>query len=977
MRQMMYVLTAILGMSVAGFGQDNSQKISGSLRLATANIGAEETVSAWIVLTDKGRSSAARFEEARRLLSERAIVRRQKMRPASELIQFKDLPLEGSYVQAIRPMVSKIRQTSRWFNAVSAEVTKSQIDALTQLSFVAQVDLVVKLRKNDESIEWMSSSAPGGGGKVNLVDSLNYGSSYTQVSQINVPAVHNSGIHGEGVIIGVFDAGFNNLTHPVFSSMDILATHDFVNGDSSVADDGDMGSGSHGTNTLSVIGGYASGQLIGPAFAASYVLAKTENTESETPVEEDNWIAAVEWADGYGIDVISCSLGYIGFDGQSYYTWAWMNGDSCRITKAADMATWEGIVVVNSAGNEGDNSQHNTLGAPADGDTVIAAGAVGSNGTRVYFSSVGPTTDGRIKPDVMAMGSGVKAATGSPGATSYSSVDGTSFSCPLTAGVCALILSANPSLTPFQVRDALRNTANNAINPNKYYGWGIVNALNAVDYYRAVITHTPLGDTENEAGPYPVTATITSQMTLVADSIQLVYGAGDALDHSIIMTPTGTPNQYTASIPSMGSNVTIGYYIQVVNTQGIHTTAPSNAPATFYSFHVGADIVAPVIVHSPLGDQGMSSWPPDVTADVTDNLSVDSVIVEFFVNSVPQNSFVLVNQGGPTFGHSFPEVTVALNDTIRYRILAKDGATVPNVVFDPPAGYHMFRIGSLSVFSTDLNSTNGGFTGTVEWEWGAPSGAGAPVPHSSPNVWATNLDGNYGDETYSQLTLPEMTVASDNASFSFWHVYNAENTYDGGNVKISLNGGPFQIVTPVGGYPLAALDDGNPMAGQPAFSGTNLTWTQKTFNLSGIALGGDDIVIRLDFASDISITSIGWYVDDFSAVGIGTVIVDVENENHGVPDRFSLWQNYPNPFNPTTTIRFQLPEASTVSLAIYNALGQEVRSLLRETQKPAGTASVSWDGKDYAGRAVGSGVYLYRLTTNSGYSKVMKMMLLK
>lgn len=976
MRQVMYVLTAILGMSAAGLAQDYSKKISGSLQLAAASIGADETVSAWIVLTDKGLPSAARQDEARRLLSERAMVRRQKMRPASELIQFKDLPLEGTYVQAIRPMVSRLRQTSRWFNAVSAEVTKSQIDALAQLPFVAQVDLVVKLRKHDESIEWNSSSAPGGG-KFNLVDSLNYGSSYTQVSQINVPAVHNLGIHGEGVIVGVFDAGFNNLGHAAFSSMNILATHDFVNGDSSVADDGDMGEGSHGTNTLSVIGGYASGQLIGPAFAASYVLAKTENTESETPVEEDNWIAAVEWAETYGIDVISCSLGYIGFDGQSYYNWTWMNGDSCRITKAADMATWEGIVVVNSAGNEYDNSQHNTLGAPADGDTVIAVGAVNSSGSRVSFSSVGPTTDGRIKPDVMAMGSGVKAAYGSPGATGYESVSGTSFSCPLTAGVCALILSANPSLTPFQVRDALRNTANNAINPNKYYGWGIVNALNAVNYYRAVITHTPLGDTENEAGPYPVTATITSQMTLVPDSIRLIYGVGNALDQTITMNPTGTPNQYTASIPSMGSNVTIGYYVEVVNTQGIHSTAPSNAPAMFYSFHVGADIVAPVIVHSPLGDQGLSSWPPDVTADVTDNLIVDSVIVEFLVNSVPQNPFVLGHEGGSVFSGAFPAVSVALSDTIRYRIMAKDGATIPNVVFDPPSGYHVFRIGSLSVFSTDLNSTNGGFTGTLEWEWGAPSGAGAPVPHSSPNLWATNLDGNYDDETYSQLTLPEMTVASDNASFSFWHVYNAESVYDGGNVKISLNGGPFQIVTPVGGYPLAALDDGNPMAGQPAFSGTNLTWTQKSFNLAGTAHAGDDIVIRLDFASDISITSIGWYVDDFSAVGIGTVIVDVENDRNGIPSRFSLWQNYPNPFNPTTTIRFQLPQVSTVSLDIYNALGQEVRSLLLSRPMPAGTVSVSWDGRDNAGHAVGSGVYLYRLTTNSGYSKVMKMMLLK
>lgn len=957
--------------------QDLNSKLTPGLVRAIGDLEEGKTLSIWITLTDKGPSLAAKHDEAQGRLSERALRRRSKMRSQSDLITFKDYSLEDTYVQRVQNIVTRLRQTSRWFNALSVEATASQIRELAALPFVSRIDPVMKLRRSDHWSE--RSSGESVSPKTSIMDTLNYGTSYTQVAQINVPAVHQSGNHGEGIMVAVFDAGFNNLTHPAFSTMDIVATHDFVNGDSSVGDDGDMGEGSHGTNTLSVIGGYAPGQLIGPAFGASYVLAKTENTDSETPVEEDNWIAAVEWAEGYGVDLISCSLGYIGFDGQTYYNWTWMNGDSCRITIAADMATWEGIVVVNSAGNEGDNSAHNTLGAPADGDTVIAAGAVNSGGTRVSFSSVGPTVDGRIKPDVMAMGSGVKAAFGSPGATGYESVSGTSFSCPLTAGVCALILSANPSLTPYQVREALRTTASNAGAPNKYYGWGIVDAFDAVHYYSAVISHVPLSDTEDETGPYTVTATITSLMPLVADSIRLVYGSAGALTNSVLMTPTGTPNVYSADIPSQGPNANIQYYIRVVNNFGIQTTLPSDAPVSYFSFHAGVDTVLPVIIHSPLGDQGLDFWPAEVAADVTDNLGVDSVLIEFRVNGIEQAPFVLAKDSlTNTYRGSFPQVVLALNDSIEYRVRAVDGAVGHNQSFDPATGYWVFHIGSFTSFSDNLNATDGGFQGTMDWEWGTPSGAGAPAPHSSPNLWATNLQGNYSDDMLATLTLPEMMVASGGASFSFWHVYDTENAWDGGNVKASVNGGPFQVITPVGGYPLASLNTGNPLAGQPGFSGTSMTWQQKTFNLAGIAQAGDNIVIRFDFGTDGSVTDLGWYVDDFSAVDVGSILVDADDAGKGASSKiFSLDQNYPNPFNPSTTIRFTMGQPGLVTIRIYNVLGQEVRRLLNDSRRTAGTHHITWDGRDGGGHSVSSGIYWYRMTTASGWSMSRRMLLLK
>ena len=240
--------------------------------------------------------------------------------------------------------------------------------------------------------------------------------------------------------------------------------------------------------TLSTIGGYAPGYLIGPAFNSSYILAKTENTDSETPIEEDNWIAALEWADSIGVDVTSTSLSYLDYDPPyPSYTWMDMDGNTTVITNGADYAAYIGIVVVNSAGNAGYNSSHNTLGAPADGDSVITVGAVNSSGSRSSFSSVGPTVDGRYKPDIMALGSGDVVA--SPyNDHNYTTASGTSFSCPLSAGVAALILCANPSLTPKQVREAMKNTASQSTNPDNLYGWGILDALQAVNYFPPTTT---------------------------------------------------------------------------------------------------------------------------------------------------------------------------------------------------------------------------------------------------------------------------------------------------------------------------------------------------------------------------------------------------------------------------------------------------------------------------------------------------------
>lgn len=445
----------------------------------------DESLLVWVYFTDKGRQAGAKLAALRHSLSPKVVQRRLTVRMPHYLVDMADVPLEPSYVEAIRRSVEQVRHQSKWLNAISVRATKQQIALLRSFDFVKAIDLVARYRvsKPELIVEPPTQLHAERDRSLGALP-FNYGPSLAQLQQINVPAVHQLGNYGQGVIIGVFDAGFNNLNHEAFRQMKIIAKYDFVNGDEDVSDGKDMGRfGQHGTAVLSVIGGFAEGRLIGPAFAAEFILAKTENHPgSETPREEDHWIAALEWAEGMGVDVVSSSVGYLEFDAPfRSYTWQDMDGRTATITRAAVMGVERGIVIVNSAGNNGNHPTRNTLIAPADGDGVIAAGAVNLDGIRAGFSSVGPTVDGRLKPDVAALGVGVLAAAGVD-QRGYQPVNGTSFSAPLIAGVAALIRAAHPDWSPMQVLNALRRTASQADQPDRLLGWGIVNAYNAVEF---------------------------------------------------------------------------------------------------------------------------------------------------------------------------------------------------------------------------------------------------------------------------------------------------------------------------------------------------------------------------------------------------------------------------------------------------------------------------------------------------------------
>jgi len=457
---------------------DFQNKISAGLLGAMAEAQATGgKLHVWVYFRDKGERGGAGLQgalaEARQSLGIRCQWRRSKVRPATNLVDYEDLPLSPSYAEQVRTRVPKVRAVSRWLNALSVEAGPDEVRALAELDCVACLDVVRSFKRgeNEVSLEPAEREASASSSPI-------YGAAYAQLNQINVLPLHRQGLSGRGVLVCLLDVGFRK-SHEVFRLAHLVAEHDFVFNDNDVqrnsADPNDY-SDSHGTATWSLLGGFKFGQMAGPAFGADIILGKTEDDRSETPIEEDFWAAGIEWAESLGAEVVSSSLGYT-----DWYAFKDMDGKTAVTTKAANRATSLGVVVVNAAGNERENSWGHII-APADGLDVIAVGAVNSSNAIASFSSPGPTYDGRIKPEVCAQGvSDWIAQNRNDGSDYYTRGSGTSFATPLIAGVTALLLEAHRDWTPRQVRAALMNTAGNASSPNNDFGWGIVNAAAAAN----------------------------------------------------------------------------------------------------------------------------------------------------------------------------------------------------------------------------------------------------------------------------------------------------------------------------------------------------------------------------------------------------------------------------------------------------------------------------------------------------------------
>jgi len=440
--------------------------ILGALLLITFWSQAQE--HAWVYFTDKPNVQAA-INNPSTILSPRAIARKSLHQTP---IDARDVPVNEAYVTSIKNQTGiTVKAKSKWFNCVHVLGTIQQINNLSNLNFVQDIVFANSMLNSKPS---ESQNQTLFNQKFEVSINYNYGSSSNQVNMLQVEDLHQNDYTGDGMLIAVLDSGFPYvLTNPGFADLNqdnrLLGGYDFVARSPNFAD---PNLHNHGAKVLSDMVGFLDDQFVGTSPDASFYLFRTEDAYAETPLEETYWVEAAERADSLGVDLINSSLGYFTFDNPDYnYTPQDMDGNTAFITKGANIAVEKGILVVNAAGNTGQNSSFPIITAPADGN-VLSIGAVDQNGDYASFSSTGPSADGRVKPDVVAQGASA-AIIDLDGSVTFS--NGTSFAAPIITGAIASLWQANPSKTNIEIMQIVRESASRYNNPNTEIGYGIPN----------------------------------------------------------------------------------------------------------------------------------------------------------------------------------------------------------------------------------------------------------------------------------------------------------------------------------------------------------------------------------------------------------------------------------------------------------------------------------------------------------------------
>lgn len=405
-------------------------------------------------------------------LTQKAIDRRTNLGIA---ITAQDAPIEPNYIQNIQNLGFTVNDKSKWLNGVAVNATSTQITQLQAESYVLKVESFVKNNPSGK-ISKKEKFPKNLSAKINF----NYGNSLAQIEQVNLRTLHVQGFTGTGVSIAVIDTGFPTVnTGSAFARMrsnnQIKHVYNFISKNTDVYN---SSLNSHGTNCLGIIGGYLDGTFVGAAPDADFYLYATEDGTKEIPEEELYWIQAAEEADRKGVDIISTSLGYADFfdDSRYDYSYSQMNGTTSFIARGAQIASEKGIIVVVAAGNEG-NQTWKYIVTPADNEKVFTIGGVDSTGNPSVFTSFGPNSVGKIKPDASARGTSTYYTYNN---ASYSG-NGTSYATPLSAGGIACLLQAIPSSTNRELlKNSLRQTASLSSNPNDRLGYGILNFSNAL-----------------------------------------------------------------------------------------------------------------------------------------------------------------------------------------------------------------------------------------------------------------------------------------------------------------------------------------------------------------------------------------------------------------------------------------------------------------------------------------------------------------
>lgn len=424
-----------------------------------------------VTFADKKQTpySISRPEE---FLSAKSLERRKRMNLS---VDEYDLPITPDYLKAVQ-QYGRLVTKSKWTNTAVVELTDtSALKNLRSLPYVKEVCQVWK--RPDKMLRPDTTDR-----RTWLVDTLPqlpqpYGRGYRQIAQLNGIKLHDAGFRGKGVTIAVIDAGYCNADYiKALKGVDIKGTYNFVHPGRTVYE-----GQKHGMNVLSCIATNRPGAMIGTAPEASFYLLVSEDDSTEHKVEEDYWCAAVEYADSVGCDVVTSSLGYTGYDDkvESFGYWE-LDGRTHINSRVASLAASRGIVLLNSAGNSG-NDRWKKIGVPADATDMLSVGAVDSLGRNTYFSSLGNTADGRIKPDVMAMGQ-ASALLDTDGC--LTTANGTSFSTPILCGLVACLRQAYPQVRPETIIQAVRLSGNNAQHPDNVFGCGIPDMWKAYELLR-------------------------------------------------------------------------------------------------------------------------------------------------------------------------------------------------------------------------------------------------------------------------------------------------------------------------------------------------------------------------------------------------------------------------------------------------------------------------------------------------------------
>jgi len=592
----------------------------------------------WVFFADKGPSAAAMLHESPETFPtlQKSLKRRAKV--GMDKIVFADLPVYQDYILSVANLGVTVKRSSRWLNAAvftsaSGQTVSQLLDRIASLPFVIEIKPALTFVRKDDAIQSGPSQdgaqIPGNSSLYRTAGQLNYGSSFQQITQIKADVGHQRGFKGQGVTLAMLDTGYRKSHQAfaiAFSEGRVLAEYDFINNDGNTANEfGDAGSQwSHGTLTWSTAGGQFDGTLYGPAYGANFLLAKTEDVTQETIQEEFNWVAAMEWADSLGADVISSSLGYI-----DWYTFADLDGATAVTTVEANLAAGLGIVVSDAMGNSGPSPS--TLIAPADAHDILSVGAVDNSGLIAGFSSRGPTADGRIKPDVCARGVSTWCAS-SGSDVQYTNASGTSLSTPLVAGAVAQVISAKPTFPPVLIIRALKETASRALTPDNDYGWGIIDVEAALDWGvnftangsatsivfpdlpasvtfvdNSDITATDwtwdFGDSQSASGsPSAVHNYDTTGLYSVSLTIQSSYGSFSKTQSGFVLVTADTV-EFVSDSAYAGNSLAVS--VRVTNTQPLQSI---EIPFSY------ADPLVASYDSATVGTRTVSFLPPEETA---------------------------------------------------------------------------------------------------------------------------------------------------------------------------------------------------------------------------------------------------------------------------------------------------------------------------------------------------------------------------